>query len=62
MTDGTNKVTGNTTMTPIQLDEGQVIIETENEGEEPESAGDTANCIFVFITSLNSVLPLPVQR
>ena len=54
MTDGTNKVTGNTTMTPIQLDEGHVIIEPENEGEEPESAGDTANSIFVFNTSLNS--------
>ena len=34
MTDGTHKVTGNTTTTPIILDEGQVIIEAENEGEE----------------------------
>ena len=40
-------------MTPIQLDEGKAIIIQENEVEEPKSAGNLVNWMFMFNTSLN---------
>ena len=49
ITDGENKVTGDTTVVPIILDEGVAIMEKKNEGDD-----HTTNVHFIFNTTLNS--------
>ena len=49
VTDGTNKVTGDTTVRPLLLDEGVALIENKNKGD---TTGE--NVYFIFNTSINS--------
>ena len=49
ITDGINKVTGDTSVRPIILDEGVALIENKNKGD---ATGE--NVYFIFNTSINS--------
>ena len=50
-TDGTRKVTGNTTVTPIEIDDGLMVLQNEKMGGNSSLVN---SALFIFSTCLNS--------